>query len=93
MLAGAGAIHGQRPLHQPLEERARAPHFIGIRHVDEEREMEIAVADVAYDWGDEPNSAAMSSCVVLTHSASREIGTQTSLAIALAPGRNPRHDQ
>ena len=32
--------------------------------------------------------AAMSSCVATTHSARREIGTQTSLAIALAPGRS-----
>ena len=35
----------------------------------------------------------MSSCVATTHSASREIGTQTSVATALAPGRSPNADQ
>ena len=49
--------------------------------------MEIAVADMADDRRDQPISA-MSASVSAMHSASREIGTQTSVDSPLAPGRS-----
>ena len=55
--------------------------LVGIVHVDQQGQMKIAVADVAEDRRDQP-ARAMSRWVAVTHSASREIGTQTSVANA-----------
>src|SRR5580658_10090615 len=54
MLAGAGAVHGQRTLDQALRQRLRASDLVGVVHVDEQRQMEVAVADMADDRRQEP---------------------------------------
>ena len=92
VLAGAGAVHGQRPLDQALGQILGALDLVGVVHVDQQREMEIAVADMADDRRQQCRLAAMSACVSVTHSASREIGTQTSVAIICAPGRSAKFD-
>ena len=43
--------------------------------------------------GPTSRSRSMSAAVSPTHSASREIGTQTSVATTLAPGRSPMQAQ
>ena len=57
----------------------------GILDVHQHQHMEIAVADMADDRRDQPISA-MSASVATMHSASREIGTQTSVDRPSAPG-------
>ena len=59
----------------------------GSFDVDQHQDVEIAVADMADDRRDQPISA-MSASVSATHSASREIGTQTSVDRPRAPGRS-----
>src|SRR5262249_16787090 len=44
MLAGRGAIHGKRALNEALAQRLRPRNLIAIGEVDEQCEMEIAVA-------------------------------------------------
>src|SRR5208282_5094779 len=53
MLAGAGAVHRQGAFDQPFEEAVNARDFVGIIEVDSQRDVEIAVADMADDRGGE----------------------------------------
>src|SRR3954447_10566793 len=46
VLAGAGAAHGLRALHQPMHEFFAARHLFAVVDVAQQRAMEIAVADV-----------------------------------------------
>ena len=70
----------------------RALDLVGVVHVDQQREMEIAVADMADDRRQRCRLSAMSRCVSVTHSASREIGTQTSVATIVRAGRSAKFD-
>ena len=56
-------------------------------------EMKIAVADMADDRRDEALLRRCPRWVSVTQSASREIGTQTSVAKTRAPGRSASADQ
>ena len=80
-----------RRLSRPTKASARRD-LVGVLEVDQHGHVEIAVADMADDRRDQP-LAAMSAAVSVTHSASREIGTQTSVATTLAPGRSPMQAQ
>ena len=82
VLAGAGAVHGERPLHQALRHAWRGD-LVGLAG-STMKQMEIAVADMADD-GRQRRLAAMSPWVSAMHSASREIGTQTSVAHPARP--------
>ena len=62
--------------------------LVRIVHVDQQADVEIAVADMADDRRDQACSLRCRAGSRSTHSASREIGTQTSVANALAPGRS-----
>ena len=88
VLARAGALHGERPPHQPVDEGLAGLDLRRIVRVHKRLNMEIAVAHMADDGRDEA-AASMSRFVSSTHSASREIGTQTSVATDCAPGRRP----
>ena len=90
MLAGAGAVHGERALDQPLDE---APWRARPRRHRPCRPAACRWKLPSPTWptiGATRRLAAMSRWVSVTHSASREIGTQTSVATALAPGRSAR---
>jgi hypothetical protein len=54
--------------------------------------VEVAVADVPGDGGEQPELVDLPR-VSSTQSASREIGTQTSVATPLAPGRSAMEAQ
>jgi len=49
VLAGAGSIHCQRAVNEALANRFGGFDLVGIGHVDQEREVEIAVSDVTQD--------------------------------------------
>jgi len=49
VLAGAGAVHGERSLDETPQQRFGAGDFACVVHVDEKAQVEIAVADVADD--------------------------------------------
>src|SRR5215472_11204641 len=54
VLAGAGAIHGERALDQPFQQTFGARNFVGVGEVDHQRQMKITVADMAENRRDEP---------------------------------------
>ena len=56
--------------------------------IDQQPTVEIAVADMADDRREQIVLRRCRAAVSVTHSASREIGTQTSVASASAPGRS-----
>ncbi|ABA50808.1 hypothetical protein BURPS1710b_3340 [Burkholderia pseudomallei 1710b] len=49
VLARAGAAHAQRALDDPVVERLRFGELLGLGRIDEDRDVEVAVADVAHD--------------------------------------------
>ena len=53
VLAGAGAVHRQRPLHQAFEEQLHARDFRLVVEIDQNADVEIAVADVTDDGADQ----------------------------------------
>ena len=54
MLAGAGSFHAECPLDEPVEEALHLPALLVVGGVDERQNMEIAVADMAHDGGEQP---------------------------------------
>ena len=92
VLAGAGAVHGERALDQPLDE--------GLGALRPPSASSMSTSSVRWKlpsptWptiGATSLLSAMSRWVSVTHSASREIGTQTSVGIILAPGRSVKLD-
>src|SRR5215475_11216088 len=54
VLARARALHGQRAVHQAFAQRLGARRLVGIAQVDQQREMEIAVADMAENRRHQP---------------------------------------
>src|SRR5690606_17237978 len=53
VLAGAGAAHLDGPVHHALVHAPGAPHLVLVGVVHQQHEVEVAVADVAHDGGDE----------------------------------------
>ncbi len=53
VLAGAGSLSGDRAPHQAVVEVDGALQLVRVVRVDEDREVEVAVADVADDRGDQ----------------------------------------
>src|SRR5215212_11309060 len=53
MLAGAGPLHGERPLDEARDESFDARDLVRIVHVDQRRDMEIAVPDMTDHRRDE----------------------------------------
>src|ERR1039457_6004224 len=51
MLAGAGPVHRQGPLGQAFEEPANPRYFLFVAHIHHQSDMEIAVADMADNRG------------------------------------------
>ena len=89
VLAGAGSLHGERALDQALDEGlARRRPRRGSSMSTSGETVEIAVADMADDRRDQPAVRRCRAGFRSTHSASREIGTHTSVANACAPGRS-----
>src|SRR5215469_4202748 len=56
MLAGTGAVHGDRPQGQAVAERLHARHIVRVVAIEQHRDVEIAVADMAEDG---PEQAAL----------------------------------
>ena len=86
VLAGAGAAHGERAQHQPF---VQAPRFLELGRlvrIEDVEQMEVAVAGVADERRSGNGAPALSAFVSTMHSARREIGTQTSVVHARAPG-------
>src|SRR5258708_29049251 len=54
VLAGAGAVHADGPKIEPSDEFAGTLDLAGILHVDHDRQMEIAVADMTEDRRNQP---------------------------------------
>ncbi len=52
VLAGAGSLHADRAIAEALDEGQRSRHLLRVRRVDHQRDMEIAVADMADDRRD-----------------------------------------
>ena len=92
MLAGAGALHGERPLDQAVDEGLAGRDFRRIVHVHERLDMEIAVAHMADDRGDEPGRLDIPFRFVDAFRKARDrhadIGRNR-----FAPGRRPRAAQ
>jgi hypothetical protein len=55
VLARAGAVHGERPLHEPLQEHLDGGDLGGIVRVDQRLDVKVAVANVADDGSDQPH--------------------------------------
>jgi hypothetical protein len=86
VFAGAGAFHGQRTFNDTLVDPLGFFHVFGVVGIDQHDEVEVAVADVAEEHDRDRRLSARSSLVAAMHSASREIGTQTSVGKARQPG-------
>ena len=82
----------ERALDQPFEQSLGARDLVGIVGSTVSA-VEIAVADMADDRRDEAGSRRRRAGSRVTHSASREIGTQTSVDSACVPGRRRRAAQ
>src|SRR5262245_59257242 len=54
MLARARALHGECAVHQAFAQRLCARRLLGVAQVDQQREMEIAVADMAENRRHQP---------------------------------------
>ena len=54
LLRSVRVIHLDRPEVQALDERLGSGDLVAIVHVDQQRNVEVAVADVADDRGDQP---------------------------------------
>jgi hypothetical protein len=74
---------------EPIIERLGARQLLRVVGVDEDREVEVAVADVADDRREQAGRVEVA-LVSAMHSASREIGTQASVVKPCAPGRSAR---
>ena len=86
MLAGAGAVHRQRALDQPFDEDRCARAISAASSMStSSADVEIAVADMADDRRRADRSRRCRAGFRSTHSASREIGTQTSVARCARP--------
>src|SRR3974377_37146 len=81
VLAGAGAVHRQRSLDQAFEERLHPRLLVGVAEIDAEGAGEKVPPRTGRRRGAPSRFSAISRCVSVTHSASREIGTQTSVAM------------
>src|SRR5579883_3614816 len=51
MLAGAGAVHGDGALHHAVVEPARLGDLLGLPRIENESEVEVAVADMPHQHG------------------------------------------
>jgi len=54
VFAGAGPIHGERTFHQALRQGSRTFDLVHIVHINQQCQMEIAVADMSDDGGKDP---------------------------------------
>ena len=93
VLAGAGAAHGQRARDQPLQEALRPPRPRPGRSCRPSAGRGSCRRRRGRRSARSARVRLMSACVSRTHSASREIGTQTSVASASLPGQAPFTDQ
>ena len=90
VLAGAGAVHGQRALDQPFEKRLRRVNLVFVVQCPPSARRGNCRRRHGRRSARRSLLAAMSRCVAATHSASREIGTQTSVANAWRAGPQAR---
>ena len=62
MLSGAGAPEAERPLDQTVEEGLHLAALLGVGGVDQRHDVEIAVAHMADDGGEQPQAIDIRAC-------------------------------
>ena len=90
MLASAGTVHRQCAFDHVLYTACARVTLAGIRHIHQQGDVEIAVSNMAKDRSEQSALLRDRAGSQATHSASREIGTQTSVANDCAPGTQAR---
>jgi hypothetical protein len=87
VLTCAGAVERQRAMDHSLVKSFGLRHLFRIARIEHEDDVKIAVTSMANDRAGR-KEAARSFCVSVMHSASREIGTQTSVTQSCPPSRS-----